>query len=260
MRHPIALMFHGIDGPHSRAAGFSADPHYTVEASRFEAILDALLEAGCTVGAARDLIDAPPEDHSVWLTFDDGDASNLLEALPILAKRGLSADFFVNPGRVGSPGTMDWSALREMADAGMSIQSHGQTHAYFTHLSSDALREELRVSKQAIEDHLGHAVSLLAPPGGRVPRGLVELARGLGYRAVLGSVPGVITRRDGRELLPRVAVTAAHSEDTVRGWAVGGASALRRLRLRHVALASAKTLLGDTRYERWRHRALGTAP
>lgn len=260
MRHPIALMFHGIDGPQSRAAGFSADPHYTIGATRFAAILDVLLAAGCKVGAARDLVDATPDDHSVWLTFDDGDASNLLEALPILANRGLSADFFINPGRVGKPGIMDWSALRTMADAGMSIQSHGHTHTYFTHLSSEALREELRVSKQSIEDRLGHAVSLLAPPGGRVPSGLIELARGLGYRAVLGSVPGVITRRDGRRLVPRVAVTAAHSEDTVRDWALGGASALRSLRLRHVALASAKTLLGDARYERWRHRALGTAP
>ena len=255
----LVLMFHGIDGPRSRAVGFAADAHNTVDAPRFGGMLDALHGAGCTLGAARDLLDDVEAIRPVWLTFDDGDASNALEALPQLAERGLRADFFITPARVGRPGFMDWSTLREMAAAGMSLQSHGHTHAYFTHLSTPALAEELRVSKDQLEQGLGQSVTLLAPPGGRVPRGLVPLARSLGYRAVLDSTPGLVTDRGPSRLLPRVAVRAGHSVETVVGWATGGPSALRRLRFRHRVLAAAKSLLGDARYESLRGRALGAS-
>ena len=259
MAPALALMFHGIDGPRSRAAGYAADAHYTVEAGRFASMLDALSAAGCTVGAARDLIDDVRSPRQVWLTFDDGDASNVLEALPTLVERGVRADFFITPDRVGRAGFMGWDDLRSMAAAGMSLQSHGHTHAYFTHLSAAALREELRVSKDQLEQGLGQPVTLLAPPGGRVPRGLVALAQELGYRAVLDSTPGHVERRDLAHALPRVAVTAGHGTDTVVAWATRGPAALRRLRLRHRVLATAKAVLGDARYERFRSRALGAS-
>lgn len=255
----LVLMFHGIDGPRSRAVGYAADAHYTIDASRFGQMLDALCAAGCTVGAARDLLDDTTSPRPVWLTFDDGDSSNVLEALPQLAARSLQADFFITPARVGRPGFMDWSDLRAMADAGMSLQSHGHTHTYFTHLDPAALREELRVSKDQLEQGLGRPVSLLAPPGGRVSRGLVPLAQSLGYRAVLDSTPGFVEGRDLARTLPRVAVTASHSVETVQAWATRGPAALRRLRLRHGFLATAKAVLGDARYERLRRHALGAS-
>lgn len=259
MAPALVLMFHGIDGPRSRAVGYAADAHYTVDAPRFAAMLDALRDAGCTLGAARDLLDDAVSPRPVCLTFDDGDASNSLEALPLLAERGLRADFFITPARIGRPGFMGWAELREMAAAGMSLQSHGHTHAYFTHLDAAALREELRVSKEQLEQGLGQPVTLLAPPGGRVPRGLVALAQSLGYRAVLDSTPGLVTTRDLSHPLPRVAVTAGHAPDVAVAWATGGSAALRRLRLRHRVLATAKAVLGDARYERLRGRALGAS-
>jgi hypothetical protein len=85
----------------------------------------------------------------------------------------------------------------------------------------------------------------------------VPLARSLGYRAVLDSTPGLVAERDLSRPLPRVAVTAGHAVDTVSAWATGGPAALRRLRMRHRILATAKAVLGDERYERWRGRALG---
>ena len=113
------------------------------------------------------------------------------------------------------------------------------------------------MSKDQLEQGLGRAVSLLAPPGGRVPGGLVPLAKTLGYRAVLDSTPGLVVDRDLSLPLPRVAVTAAHSVDAVVRWATGGPAALRRLRWRYRVLATAKAVLGDARYERLRGRALG---
>ncbi|MCG6118437.1 MAG: polysaccharide deacetylase family protein [Aquimonas sp.] len=253
----LILMYHGLSEAGAQPRG--ADPHYTLPVQAFAAQLDALLAAGCTLGAARDLLDAAPEPAApcVMLGFDDGDASNHGLAWPRLAARGLAADFFVNPARVGRPGFCDWGELREMAEAGMSIQSHGLTHTYFTHLDATALREELRVSKLQIEAQLGQAVTLLAPPGGRSPRDLVALARSLGYRAVLGSEPGLLGGHDPGQPLPRLALTADHGVDSVLGWVEGGEAAVAPLKRRYRRLALAKRMLGDRGYEHVRALALG---
>ena len=253
----LVLMFHGLEGARSRATGYAADPHYIFPAARFRSLLDRLLNEGFSVGSARDLLSVKQTSPAVCLSFDDGDSSNFEEAFPLLQARGVSADFFVNPGRVGTQGFMDWSQARQMAEAGQSIQSHGQTHTYFTHLAPAALAEELRVSKAQIEQQIATPVSLLAPPGGRAPKGLVPLARGLGYRAVLGSAPGVVLGASHTHPLPRVAITQQHTEDTILAWARGGNAALRGLRLRYTVLAGAKRLLGDPGYERLRASVLG---
>lgn len=259
MPSALCLMYHGLAADGIVPCG--ADPHYTVATTAFAAQLDALTAAGACVGSAREgLQQAQP--NAVWIGFDDGDASNYSQALPVLAERGLQADFFVNPARVGGAGYCDWSELRTLADAGMSVQSHGLTHTYFTHLSEPQLREELRVSKAQIEQHLGREVSLLAPPGGRAPKGLAELALSLGYRAVLGSAPGIANwspDQTRRRILPRVAVTASHDRAQVLHWFHGGRRALLPLQMRYHGLALAKRLLGDARYEQVRARLLGTA-
>jgi peptidoglycan/xylan/chitin deacetylase (PgdA/CDA1 family) len=174
-----------------------------------------------------------------------------------LHERGLTADFFVNPVNAGRPGFASWMQLREMSDAGMSVQSHGYTHTYFTHHDTPALRDELVRSKNEIEQRVGKPVTLLAPPGGRCPSRLEILARECGYEAVLDSVPGVFKRHAAPGRLPRVAITAGHQADEVVHWAKGGDAALRRHRLRYHALALAKRTLGDSRYERVRTALLG---
>ncbi len=250
----LILMYHGVSGVAPAPA--VADPHYTLPAAVFAAQLDGLLAAGMAIGCARDGL-AAEQSAPVWLTFDDGDLSNYQTAFPLLCERDLRADFFVNPSTVGTPGYCSWAQLREMAAAGMSIQSHGYTHTYFTEHSVAALRDELQRSRSAIEQEIGQPVTLLAPPGGRAPRGLAALARDCGYQAVLGSVPGAHRPDRPGELLPRVALTAAHDAGTVLGWARSGSASLRRQQLRYQLLALAKRSLGDRRYERLRGRLLG---
>ena len=244
----VALMYHAI-GDGTDAA---QDAHYTVPAARFAAQLELLARVGGATSAC-DWLDAP--SRAVVLTFDDGHASNHALAWPALAARGMRADFFVNPGKVGEPGLAGWSALREMADAGMSIQSHGWNHTYFTALDAKALREDLLRSRSVIEDRIGRAVTLLAPPGGRMPRDLGAIARECGYSHVLGSMPGRIDAMTPAPVLPRMSVTATHDIATLEDWACG--RGIARARLRYDLLHLAKRALGDRRYERWRGHLLG---
>lgn len=248
----IALMYHAVVG--GKAAG-GPDPHYSLPLAVLRRQLD---EIGCRAGGATSVRDwlssARPE--SVLLTFDDGHASDRRLAMPLLLERGMRADFFINPANVGRAGFASWPELREMAAAGMSIQSHGYEHRYFTELAPGQLRESLRAARLEIEVRIGSPVFLLAPPGGRMPRGFAEIARGCGYTHVLSSQPGWLRHEKDACVLPRVAVTAEVGEREFCRWLDGRRASILRQVVRYRALAIAKSVLGDARYERARERAL----
>jgi peptidoglycan/xylan/chitin deacetylase (PgdA/CDA1 family) len=247
----IALMYHAV----GVVGGPGVDPHYAVASSMFTAHLQACVRAGGAVACTQDWLDGR---GGVIVTFDDGHESNHRVAWPALAAIGGRADFFVNPAQVGTAGFATWAALREMADAGMSIQSHGLDHGhYLTELSPARLREELRQARLEIESHTGHPVTLLAPPGGRCPRGLDRVAREVGYTHVLSSRPAAV-RRDHRATLGRFAVTARLDVPTLEAWLRGGAARLK-MQARYLVLDAAKRTLGDRTYERVRRGLLAKA-
>lgn len=248
----VALMYHALSGPGSPSEG--QDAHYSVSPAQFAAQLALVARHGGGV-SARDWLAGTAQGAAI-LTFDDGHLSNYSLAMPALLEAGAGADFFVNPGRVGSPGFADWVQLREMAERGLSIQSHGWNHRYFTELAPVELREDLTRSRKTIEDRLGHAVRLLAPPGGRMPARLAEVARECGYSHVLSSQPGRL-RDTGAPVLPRMAVTTQLDLATLQAWLAG--RGLARARLRYATLGLAKRTLGDRGYERLRARLLGQA-
>ena len=247
------LMYHAI-APADGAR--DADPRYTIPRARFAEHLRALAQLSAAIPSMRDVLsDGRSEGLRVAITFDDGHETHYTEAFPQLLEAGACADFFVNPGKVGSAGHASWSQLREMSDAGMSIQSHGYDHTYFTAMTPNALESDLRRSKAAIEDAIGRAVTLLAPPGGRMPARLENLAAALGYDRVASSEPGRWTD-PGAIVVPRLAITDATGLDDLSAWARGDAASMRGATRRHAVLGLAKRSLGDARYERLRARLL----
>ena len=247
----IALMYHAI----GEGAAANADPHYTVARERFARQLGVCTREGGVVVSARDWLGGRP---GVIFTFDDGDETNHRVAWPLLATAGATADFFVNPAQVGTPGYATWAELRAMSDGGMSIQSHGLDHRVFlTDLPPLRLREDLRRARLEIEEHVGAPVTLLAPAGGREPPNLPEVALEVGYARVMNSKPSRV-RSDGgsTSTLGRLAVTARLDDATLESWLRGG-HALLAAEARYAVLALAKRALGDDVYMRVRTRLLG---
>ena len=112
--------------------------------------------------------------------------------------------------------------------------------------------------REEIEQRIGTPVTLLAPPGGRIPKDLLPIARECGYTHVLSSEPGVLAAADGATgPLPRMAMTAATRHVTFQRWIRRDPVAIGHERLRYRGLALAKRMLGDTGYERLRAGALG---
>ncbi len=247
-RTTIALMFHGLGA----ATWPAADPHYSLDMERFTRAMELSTRLGRGTVSARDWLAGK---DGVIFTFDDGHESNYRLGFPAMVAAGATGDFFVNPRQVGTEGFATWAQLREMADAGMSIQSHGLDHRYYlTTLAPPRLREELRTARLEIEDHVGKPVTLLAPPGGRSPHGLLRAAQECGYTHVLSSRPGHVNGHQ-RELC-RLSVTTKLSLAWLESGLRHGFN-LRRAQLTYAGLGVAKRLLGDRRYEQVRFFLMG---
>jgi peptidoglycan/xylan/chitin deacetylase (PgdA/CDA1 family) len=244
----IALMYHAVTD--AAAQRHELDPRYALARATFTRQLE-LCRARANLVSARDWLAGR---DGIVLTFDDGEASQYDNVMPALLEHGAQADFFVNPATVGQHGFVTWSQLREMTALGMSIQSHGYEHRYFTTLSDAQLRVHLIRARVQIEQCLGAPVTLLAPPGGRMPACMDRLALECGYERVFCSRPGLLQREHLPTVLPRMAVTQATSLAGLAYWLDAGSLALPRLR--YLALDLAKRSLGDRLYERLRRFGL----
>ena len=162
----VVLGYHSV---HPSAPYASASP------AEFAAHLDWLVEHCDVVDLASVRGEAPaPGRPRVAITFDDGFVDNFTNAFPMLAARGLAATFFLTTGFIerdpvvlgrmarlwgvscGDVEPLSWSQAREMASQGMSFGSHTQSHPNLAELNAAAAVRELRISKDRIEQELGH--------------------------------------------------------------------------------------------------------
>ena len=68
---------------------------------------------------------------------------------------GKQADFFISTATVGQRGFLNWQQITDMHRAGMSFHSHSHNHVNLARLPVCVLEQQLRKSKQLLEDRLG---------------------------------------------------------------------------------------------------------
>jgi peptidoglycan/xylan/chitin deacetylase (PgdA/CDA1 family) len=210
VRVPV-LMYHYVDAE-PPPAGPYADG-LTVRTPDFTEEMDYLVQTGyhtVTLGdaylAMAGLKKLP--DKPVALTFDDGGLDNYTVAFPILAKRGLVGTFFVITKTVGASGQMSWEQLGEMAQAGMSIQSHSYSHPGLPGVSDERLRSELVDSRAAIEEHVGQPVYVLSYPAGEHDERVIEATKAAGYTMAVSTDKGRALGPDAPFEIKRIRVSA----------------------------------------------------
>ena len=94
----------------------------------------------------------PLPTKPVVITFDDGYFDNYTYAYPILKKYKYPATIFVITTLVNKEGYITWSQAREMAENGISIQSHTVNHRPLSTQGNEKVTEELIKPKEIILD------------------------------------------------------------------------------------------------------------
>ena len=188
---------------------------------------------------------------SLQITFDDGEQSQLHNALPLLAEHGTAAIYFVTPGLIGTAVKfLGWDELRALQNAGHSIQSHGWSHKFLTLCTDDELAHELGASKQLLEDKMRATVEEISVPGGRWNRRVIEACAAAGYKRVYVSEPWIATGIAGVEVIGRFMVRRTTSIAELRKMVRRDRSALWNLRMRSQLKQGIVGLVGDGLYHR----------
>ena len=186
------------------------------------------------------------------ITFDDGHLGNYRYAYPLLAEKKMSAVFFVTSNFIDTSEMMDWSQLREMADNGMSIQSHGVSHEPLETLSELQLEEELDQSKKTIEDKIGKEVDTISLPHGSMHRKALEKARNVGYRFVCTSTIDYfkLSPDNKIQMAPRIPVSGKMQYDTFSDIITGDCRDVYKWKRSQKMRLAVRKIIGVNNYRR----------
>lgn len=160
------------------------------------------------------VLDVAAERDDVKFTFDDGNLSDLEIAVPALLARQCKATFFVTASHLGMPGYLGSQQLREVADAGMTIGTHGSRHRTWVGLDEAGRREELVDARRELEEITGRTIDEAACPFGAYDRRSLASLREAGYRVVYTTDGG--PARAGDWIQARNTIRSGHSADDVR--------------------------------------------
>lgn len=206
---------------------------WCVEPSLFDDHLSALCAAGydfLTVSGLIDALDrgALPERPLV-VTFDDGRADFVDNAVPVLERYGVPSTMYVVAGAVGGtsswlgiPGEsnqpmMTWTELDSIAAAGHEVGAHSLTHRQLDVLPIADATIEIRDSRIELEDGLGRPIRSFAYPHGYHSDAVVAATRAAGYESA-----GAVNDRwswvgESRYALSRLIVEGASSAEELIG-------------------------------------------
>jgi peptidoglycan/xylan/chitin deacetylase (PgdA/CDA1 family) len=158
------------------------------------------------------------------LIFDDGYECIIRYALPVLDRLNFQSTIFMPTGFIGKLNDwdhqllgrrfrhLDWGMLQELMSAGWKIQSHTVSHRDLTGLDDESMRDELRCSKEVLEDRLGKVVDWISFPFGRYDSRVINMAEEIGYS---GAVVPVVRHTCDNENFTLIGADAIYIWDSV---------------------------------------------
>lgn len=166
------LMYHAI--------GEEAN-QYTVSEQQLRAQLSLLRAEAYVVDGFEQLETRlrsrlPLPTRYVVFTVDDGHESAIRVA-DILAEYRCQATFFLTRDRcLKMPDFIREPEIRELRRRGFSLGTHGITHRGLSFMPRERCIDELRGSKEWLEDVIGERVCYMTAPGGYINTRVIELA------------------------------------------------------------------------------------
>ncbi len=211
MRHVI-LNFHGIGTPgrvlEDGETAYWVEPEFFAE----------------TVALAERLSDR----IETRFTFDDGNASDIEIAAPVLSRAGRQAVIFPLADRIGAAGSLSGDDLKRLVKMGHSIGSHGAGHVDWSELDAAGETAEWEAAREVIAEAAGQPVTEAAIPFGRYNKRVLEGLKLLGYERCYSSDGGAWTEGDWP--IPRTSPRADMTITDIEGILLGRESFKSRFR------------------------------
>lgn len=153
-----------------------------------------------------------PENPAA-LTFDDG-LKSAFEARKILDKHDVKATFYIVSGIIGEfwegEKVMSKTDVKMLSDEGHEIGSHTVSHPFLTELREENIENEIRKSKEKLEDITGENVNTLAYPFGDYNSKVEEIIEETGIETAFTTKPKLVRDFRGPHRTPRLTVFNQH--------------------------------------------------
>jgi peptidoglycan/xylan/chitin deacetylase (PgdA/CDA1 family) len=152
----------------------------------------------------------------VVLTFDDAYEDFYTDAFPVLREYGFAATLYVVTAFVNGRARwlhyerethrpmISWGQLREIADQGIECGSHTRVHPQVDTLPRQEAWDEIRTSKDDLEQQLGRPVTTFAYPYGHFDAATRAMVAEAGYSAACAVKIAMSSPSDDRFALARV--------------------------------------------------------
>ena len=192
--HVPILMYHSIsDHASARFRPFTVSPRSFIDQMAY---LHRYAYTPLTISQLTTIRSQPESilpENPVVLTFDDGYADFLTEALPVLQSYSFTASLYIPTAFVNatSRGMRDegeterlmltWAQLEQICKSGIECGAHSHTHPQLDILPRSLARDEICYSKKLLEDHLGQEVNSFAYPYGYLTATLRQLVQEAGF-------------------------------------------------------------------------------
>lgn len=160
---------------------------------RFSRLIVALRSHGYTFSNVDDYIDTNDRGKLICLTFDDGFEAFYKNILPILEKLQVPATVFIPADFIGKTDSWDYSSrlmqskhldrtmIKELADSGITIGSHGANHEALTEMGERRLGIQLKRSKEILQEITGKRADYISYPFGRFNAAIEKACLDAGY-------------------------------------------------------------------------------
>lgn len=189
---------------HSFGPAGEKNSEYTVTPENFDRQMEMIRSRGFTVISLAQYMDylegkrSIPEKAAI-ITMDDGFKSVYTVAYPIVKKYGYPFTLFVYTDLISkSKHFLTWEELSDLAQNGVEIGSHSQTHPILTVQKATESDEnyqkrivkEVAGSKKLLEEHLNKSVRFFAYPYGAYDDLIMSEVQKAGYLAAVTVNPG----------------------------------------------------------------------
>lgn len=179
---------------------------------------------------------------NVLITFDDGYASWVAHALPVLSMHGIQGLFFINSGmldmsnREGGADTfmreqlkirprdpLTWEGARILMVQGHTVGGHARSHENLMTLHDDVLRNEIEHDKEKLEAELRAPMVHFAYPFGTVSHfndATKEAVKRAGYTRAYSAVSRFVTHTETFSI-PRMCIEDDATPKSLKMWLFG---------------------------------------